>query len=542
MQDNASIAHWLQEIGLAEYSQLFIDQAISVDLLSTLSDDDLKELGITVMGHRKRLLQAAAAAMSRPELTQERAAHSQEQRPVGAFPAPAQVPSSEARHLSERPGYWAVLVSPWRVGRMRLVGLILAALLLLGAGLAVSLWFFDSEAVENDAEVELLCEGGQVRSGALCCWPGQSEGEGGTCVGAPLCPDGTLVEDLGCVPGCEAGKALQDGHCCWLGQHWDAAQGACAGDATPGVLLLSSNVDGGNVNVGGEERARTVSASAVEVALGLGPQRLTLSRRGYHSQEVELSLLPGERRELRLELEVAVPAGYVLIPAGTFWMGSPSGERGRFPNERRHEVTLTRSFFLKATEVTQGEYKSLMGNNPSYFRSCGESCPVENVSWRQAVDYCRALSRSEGLEDCYHDGRALRSLDCDGYRLPTEAEWEYAARAGSEEARYGRLGEVAWYWDNAGRRTRAVGQKLPNAWGLYDMLGNVWEWCGDWYGSYPSGAVTDPTGPSSGRNRVVRGGGWGDDARYVRAANRSGFTPSYRYRYVGFRCARSLIP
>ncbi|PJB46490.1 MAG: hypothetical protein CO108_05810, partial [Deltaproteobacteria bacterium CG_4_9_14_3_um_filter_63_12] len=299
-----------------------------------------------------------------------------------------------------------------------------------------------------------------------------------------LCPDGTLAQGEGCEPGCEPGKTLQTEHCCWVGQAWDDAAGTCAGEPSPGVLVLTSNIGGASVKVGGVERATTLAGASIEVELGQGSQSLEVERPGYVSQQLEVSLLPGERLERSLTLEVAIPKGYVRIEPGTFIMGSPSGEHGRWKDERQHEVTLTRGFFMKATEVTQGEYKALMGNNPSRFKSCGENCPVEQVNWREAVDYCQALSRSEGLEECYGDGRRLKSLDCAGYRLPTESEWEYAARAGTTGARYGDLSEIGWC---NGSRTHAVGQKKANAWGLYDMIGNVDEWTGDWYGSYPSG-------------------------------------------------------
>ena len=131
-------------------------------------------------------------------------------------------------------------------------------------------------------------------------------------------------------------------------------------------------------------------------------------------------------------------------------------------------------------------------------------------------------------------------LGTDSLRLPTEAEWEYACRAGTTGARYGKLGEVAWYEDNSDGETHRVGTKAPNAWGLYDMLGNVWEWCQDWHGSYPSGPVTDPTGPSAGSDRVDRGGSWGNGARNVRAAIRLYFLPGHRGGSVGFRLARSV--
>ena len=133
-----------------------------------------------------------------------------------------------------------------------------------------------------------------------------------------------------------------------------------------------------------------------------------------------------------------------------------------------------------------------------------------------------------------------KGLSCPGFRLPTEAEWEYACRAGTTGARYGNLDDVAWYSSNSGSTTHPVRQKQPNAWGLYDTLGNVWEWCWDWFGAYPSGVVTDPVDAGSGSRRVHRGGSWRDGAQVARAAYRSGWTPDYRYGTLGFRLARSL--
>ena len=240
---------------------------------------------------------------------------------------------------------------------------------------------------------------------------------------------------------------------------------------------------------------------------------------------------------------VAPPAsGYILVQPGVFTMGSPSDESGRDDDEMQHPVTLTHSFWLKATEVTQGEWESLMGGNPSSFGSCGADCPVEDVSWYDAVGYCNALSAQQGLAKCYEvDGYAVTfaGLDCPGYRFPTEAEWEYAARAGTTGARYGDLDAVAWYDSNSGGKPHPVGKKQANAWGLYDMLGNVWEWCHDWYVDDAAGPATDPSGPSVGSNRVLRGGSWISDAVFARAASRNCYSPGFRNFYLGLRPARS---
>jgi formylglycine-generating enzyme required for sulfatase activity len=235
--------------------------------------------------------------------------------------------------------------------------------------------------------------------------------------------------------------------------------------------------------------------------------------------------------------EVRGPDGFVFIRPGSFTMGSPDNEEGRSSDEPQHLVTLTQGLWLQATEVTQAQYQTVTGRNPSYFGGCAE-CPVEMVSWHDAVAYVNALSAREGLTRCY-DGDRLVGLDCPGYRLPTEAEWECAARAGTTGARYGDLDAIAWHFGNAGGETHPVGQKQANAWGLHDMLGNVWEWVHDWYGPYP-GDATDPTGPNSGENRVGRGGGWFNDAWGLRAAARLWDAPRDRDVYLGFRAARSI--
>jgi formylglycine-generating enzyme required for sulfatase activity len=236
-------------------------------------------------------------------------------------------------------------------------------------------------------------------------------------------------------------------------------------------------------------------------------------------------------------------ADFAFIGPGTFEMGSPEAEPGRSDDETQHKVTLTRPFWLQTTEVTQGQWRAVMGSNPSHFAQCGADCPVDQVTWEDAVAYVNALSDKEKLERCYEGERlAFKGLDCKGYRLPTEAEWEYAARAGNRDARYGDLDAVGWHLENAGFRTHKVGQKGPNRWGLHDMLGGVWEWVHDWHGPFDNEAAEDPTGPPSGTSRVRRGGSWGNEASHLRAAARNIHTPGGRYGSYGFRVARSILP
>ena len=220
---------------------------------------------------------------------------------------------------------------------------------------------------------------------------------------------------------------------------------------------------------------------------------------------------------------ITLPGGetmeMIYVAPGSFVMGSPESEEGREDDETQHRVTLTKGFWLGKYEVTQKQWKSVMGNNPSHFK--GDDLPVDNVSWNGCQKFIRKVNEQ---------------LNC-GARLPTEAEWEYACRAGTTGPYAGDgLDGMGWYKGNGRDRTHPVGQKRPNLWGFYDMHGNVWEWCNDWYSEYPSGSVTDPTGSASGGNRVVRGGSWfSSERRSCRSANRDRFNPGFRYGNFGFR-------
>ncbi len=278
----------------------------------------------------------------------------------------------------------------------------------------------------------------------------------------------------------------------------------------------------------------------------------------------------------------------VWIPAGDFLMGSPTEEKHRDSDEARHPVRLTRSLIVWTTPVTQRQWLALMGSNPSHFQ--GEGCPgwedhpVEQVNWFKAMDFCNALSRRDGLRPAYHkvaqstQEYAFEGLGAEGWRLPTEAEWEYACRAGTQTSTY--IGDVeilggnnapdldpiAWYGGNSGvdyalgfdsstwsemhtptprSGTHPVALKQPNTWGLYDTLGNVWEWTGDRFdaslGRNAQEIAIDPTGPAEGGQLAKRGGSWYLHARFCRASHRGTREPTFSCNYLGLRPVRSHL-
>jgi len=206
-------------------------------------------------------------------------------------------------------------------------------------------------------------------------------------------------------------------------------------------------------------------------------------------------------------------------------MGDTFNE-GDYDEKPVHSVTVS-DFYIGKYEVTQKQWVEIMGSNPSYFK--GDNRPVENVSWNDVQEFIRKLNEKTG----------------GNFRLPTEAEWEYAARGGNKSRGYkysgsNNVGEVAWYWNNSGKKTHPVGTKKPNELGIYDMSGNVWEWCADWYDKnyYQNSPRNNPKGPASGSSRVLRGGSWVHDENYLRCSDRYYFTPNFRSYIIGFRLVR----
>ena len=257
----------------------------------------------------------------------------------------------------------------------------------------------------------------------------------------------------------------------------------------------------------------------------------------------------------------------VKISYGEYEMGSDENEWGHEVDEEKHLVTISGSFLMSLKEITQDQWKDVFENNPSNNKSCGGDCPVEMTNWWEAITFVNKLSEQSNIETCYElkgckgtlgidyacKSVELRSLSCRGYRLPTEAEWEYAARAGSKgifstgeclndeqanyDARYNRMGCKKGIYR---KRTIEAGKLAKNRWSIYDMYGNVWEWVWDWKSDYSTQPVVDPVGPKKGKTKVVRGCGWGSISKYCRSANRGEMSPGARSSSLGFRIVKSM--
>jgi formylglycine-generating enzyme required for sulfatase activity len=261
--------------------------------------------------------------------------------------------------------------------------------------------------------------------------------------------------------------------------------------------------------------------------LGPGEYRLQVSSKGYYPQDRLIEISAGEEKQIAFELTPhkiitnKIGMKFVLIPAGKFVLGSPYDEPGRRNKEKQHEVRISRPFYFQTTEVSQGQWKRIMGNNPSKFIECGDNCPVETVSWDMVQEFIVKLNRMEGTNK---------------YRLPTEAEWEYACRSGTKTAySFGdetdELGEYAWYRINAEDQTHPVGKKKANNWGIYDMHGNVSEWVQKLFSDGPKSYY--------GRTRMYRGGSWRDFEDRLRSAQWEYGLPLGRID-IGFRVARDF--
>ncbi len=288
-----------------------------------------------------------------------------------------------------------------------------------------------------------------------------------------------------------------------------------------GILAMLSAVL--LINVGCSENTKSKGVEGKSEVSDFNPEEVSnFNPKEFTINGVELEMMP--------------------INAGSFMMGAPEDEEGRYKNEKQHRVILTKAFYMGKYEVTQEQWEALMGSNPSRFK--GAKRPVECVSWYDAQEFIKKLNTQD---DVKRSGMK--------FRLPTEAEWEYACRAGTTTAySWGNAlngdkancnGNYPYGTDVKGKyleQTTDVGSYAPNAWGLYDMHGNVYEWCEDWFGDYGNGAVTDPKGAPSGSYRVVRGGSWSFNARDCRSAVRGRDTPSMRGNIIGFRvvCSAEL--
>jgi formylglycine-generating enzyme required for sulfatase activity len=311
------------------------------------------------------------------------------------------------------------------------------------------------------------------------------------------------------------------------------------GTSEVAVISLGDIVTAQSVRVAGDDFDEAIiSYIKKKYNLLIGEHIVTISKSGYTDFTQKITVVEGKTASLSATMtKQSATSGKTLnigdfdmvyVEGGTFTMGATSEQGSDAYSDERptHSVTVS-DFYIGKYEVTQAQWRAVMGSNPSYFT--GDNLPVKQVSWDDIQEFITKLNTMTGKT----------------FRLPTEAEWEYAARGGNKSKGYkysgsNTLDNVAWYTNNSGGKTHPVGQKQPNELGLYDMSGNVWEWCQDWYGSYSSSSQTNPTGPSSGSCRVLRGGSWDRNARRCRVSYRDGRTfPDYRSYDSGFRLACS---
>lgn len=297
-----------------------------------------------------------------------------------------------------------------------------------------------------------------------------------------------------------------------------------------GILSITSRPLAANIKIDGKDYG-TTPKNITDMLIG--HHTIVISKDGYAPKTEQFDITEGETQRVNVVLDIGDKTfkvgnvSFTMKPVvgGTFTMGATTEQSSDAWDDEKpaHQVTLS-SYYIGETEVTQALWEAVMGSNPSYFK--GSILPVEQVSWNDCQEFITKLNAMTGQK----------------FRLPTEAEWEYAARGGNKSKGYkysgsNNIGDVSWYKGNSGINTHTVKTKQPNELGIYDMSGNVWEWCSDWKGSYSSNAQTNPTGPSTGSARVIRGGSWCYDAKNCRFSSRSFITPGSRYYNLGLRLA-----